>query len=259
MTAPLSSSARQTVSGNRSVRGWPSREPASLPIAPLPRRVAGLSERGCYSGPAGILLRSPQAVADARFQALDDLGHDLRRLRLPHAARGLPADVVVHLESGAQLLEPGGIARSAYRRVVLQHALDDARIEDAHVAGDRKAGDLVVDVVDVFRPPGAAQIAVLLGHSRPLLRPAKESGMADDEDRTCGASWLFWTHRQVWGRTSESCAHSTKRPGRAVAFIDDPMHFGVDALGGPLAERLRAAVAFGSAQVRILSRRELHH
>ncbi len=136
------------------------------------RRHGALAAR---SSPPGLasLPRDTPSVAAHRAQPeplanlVDDLGDQRCRFRRPQPLDRLGSHRIVHHEECVQLRERGLVSIAARACVVVQDALDHARIEQAHVADRGERRDLVVDVAELLRPPLVAQVPVGLGHRSP--------------------------------------------------------------------------------------------
>src|SRR4051794_32838618 len=88
---------------------------------------------------------APELISQTLADVRDDLGDDFARCRFADDAGRLVAYVVMHHERVAQLVERCLVLRAAVGVVVLQHALDDARVEQTHLAKRGHARDLAVD------------------------------------------------------------------------------------------------------------------
>src|SRR5215468_4155755 len=113
------------------------------------------------------LLRN--RLGEALLQPLDHMRLDSRRLNLPDSLHRLLVYCVMHHHHVVQLCEGHRIVRSTYGSVFVQHALDDARIENPHLAQQREPANLEVELVEVLRPPSGNKFVVFASHGLRLL------------------------------------------------------------------------------------------
>jgi hypothetical protein len=67
----------------------------------------------------------------------------------------MPIEAMAMIRKVRDSSEPSAVTlfgRDTHQRVLVQHALDHARVEDLHLAGRRKLSDLAVDRVEVLGP-----------------------------------------------------------------------------------------------------------
>src|SRR5262252_1081100 len=110
----------------------------------------------------------PQLGEDFR-QPFDDVCFDLGRLHLAQRLDGSLPLREMHHQHVAQFRECHRVIRSAHRGVVVQDTLDDPRLEDLHVAYERQSGNLVIELVEILRPPRDKKIIRLVSHRSPVL------------------------------------------------------------------------------------------